>query len=123
MAVGPIIRGIAGRQSWTGVMDFITSIRAAFGKSREFSDKQGFDDTQKGLLQYTVVNAFQLDELTKSIDRLVQIMHEAKTEEGKSDGQNYWFFAGILGVMIINLVMIVATNMRKNEQNVNLIRT
>lgn len=90
---------------------------------QEFSDKQGFDDTQKGLLQYTVVNAYQLDELTKSIYRLVQIMHETKNEENKSDEQNYWIFAGILGVMIINLVMVIAINMRKNEQNINMIRT
>ncbi|OXA54359.1 hypothetical protein Fcan01_11631 [Folsomia candida] len=48
MAVGPIIRGIAGRQSWTGVMDFISSIRAAFGKSRNSQTNRDLTIHRKG---------------------------------------------------------------------------
>ncbi|OXA46657.1 hypothetical protein Fcan01_18839 [Folsomia candida] len=132
---GALVRFATAKSTWTGVMEFISGVRAAFGKSKEFSDKQGFDDTQKGILQYIVVSAYQLEEMVKRLTAMVEeieknnaIMLEAGKEENKSDSNNYYLLAGILAVMSLNLAMCFMINMqaqaarRSNEQNVNIAR-
>lgn len=117
---------MGGKVSWSGVQEFIAGVRGFFGKAEEFSDRAGFKGgaaIQNALLQYVVVQAFQLEETNSAIKGI-----KGEVERmGKGSGESYaiWILGGILAILVLNTVITVRYTMGNNQnlsQNVNVNR-
>jgi hypothetical protein len=126
-----------GKVALAGLGDWIGSVRTSVGRGGEFAERQGFQtDVQKGnaLLQYTILNAYNMGEAIKVAHELLNraekstnLMDDFVKAEGKSDDYMLVAMIGIFVTLLINLVVVVKvaradSTTNQNQNNVNIAR-
>lgn len=123
--VGTALASAGTAMKWaggfSGVRDFITGVRAAFGRSGEFADRNGFDYSHihNSNLQYNVVQAYVAWQSNKFLEHIADLTENVRGEDSKI----FWGILGVIVVMLVNLVLFVAMNgkSQKQGQSVNVL--
>src|SRR5579863_701863 len=110
----------SAKEGIEGVVSFVSGIKKLLGKPTEFVEKQGLtNNVQEGILQYLVVNSFQLEELSKAISNLNLIMNKLETHESKSDSWQNFLLGGIMLSLALNCLVVIFFNVRNKHQHLS----
>lgn len=118
----PVANALAVARNSVGMManmrDFVTGIRAAFGRAEEFVHSNGFNykDVYNSQLQYDVIQAFEAAKTNQQLGSLIERISEIQGEGNK-------IFYSVLAtalILIINIILaVIAGRSNRNDQNIN----
>ncbi len=113
-AAGTVLNMAGG---FSGIRDFITGVRAVFGKGGDFAERNGFEygNIYNSLLQYNVLQAFETSESNKMLKQITEKIAAV-------DGDEKVFY-GVLFVQLWWLILLSSlpqTGRAKNKASMSM---